>query len=118
MGHVMPQQQLLPAQQQLTQCMVALRRRNYFESTDALVYVIDSADRKRVDECGMELAQLLEVGPCASTAPSFESCGSMLESGVLRMQSAVCHNVASAAAAQFLAAECGMQSPPVASAIA
>jgi hypothetical protein len=37
-------------------------RRNYFESTDALVYVIDSADRKRVDECGMELAQLLEVG--------------------------------------------------------
>jgi hypothetical protein len=37
-------------------------RRNYFESTDALVYVIDSADRKQVDECGMELAQLLEVG--------------------------------------------------------
>lgn len=34
--------------------------RNYFESTDGLVYVIDSADRKRVDECGMELAQLLE----------------------------------------------------------
>lgn len=37
-------------------------RRNYFESTDALVYVIDSADRKRLDECGVELAQLLEVG--------------------------------------------------------
>lgn len=36
-------------------------RRNYFESTDALVYVIDSADRKRVDECGVELGQLLEV---------------------------------------------------------
>ncbi|WIA34751.1 hypothetical protein OEZ86_013058 [Tetradesmus obliquus] len=34
--------------------------RNYFDSTDALVYVIDSADRKRIDECGVELAQLLE----------------------------------------------------------
>jgi hypothetical protein len=39
----------------------AAPRRNYFESTDALIYVIDTADRKRVDECGMELAQLLEV---------------------------------------------------------
>jgi hypothetical protein len=39
----------------------ALDRRNYFDSTDALVYVIDSADRKRIDECGVELAQLLEV---------------------------------------------------------
>jgi hypothetical protein len=27
------------------------------------VYVIDSADRKRIDECGVELAQLLEVRP-------------------------------------------------------
>ncbi|KAF6256133.1 ARF-like GTPase [Scenedesmus sp. NREL 46B-D3] len=34
--------------------------RNNFDSTDALVYVIDSADRKRIDECGVELAQLLE----------------------------------------------------------
>lgn len=34
--------------------------RNYFESTDALVYVIDSADRKRIDETGVELMQLLE----------------------------------------------------------
>lgn len=43
----------------------AAPRRNYFESTDALIYVIDTADRKRVDECGMELAQLLEVrGRC------------------------------------------------------
>jgi hypothetical protein len=44
------------------------RRRNYFESTDGLVYVIDSADRKRVDECGMELAQLLEVRGCLGTS--------------------------------------------------
>lgn len=36
--------------------------RNYFDATDGLVYVIDCADRRRVDECGAELAQLLEVG--------------------------------------------------------
>jgi ADP-ribosylation factor family len=36
-------------------------RRNYFDSTDSLVYVIDSADRKRIDESGAELGMLLEV---------------------------------------------------------
>lgn len=35
--------------------------RNYFESTDGLVYVVDCADRRRILECGAELAQLLEV---------------------------------------------------------
>mmetsp|Transcript_12406 Transcript_12406/g.18796 ORF Transcript_12406/g.18796 Transcript_12406/m.18796 type:complete len:189 (+) Transcript_12406:18-584(+) len=34
--------------------------RNYFESTDALIYVIDSADRRRMEETGIELQQLLE----------------------------------------------------------
>lgn len=34
--------------------------RNYFDSTDGVVYVIDCADRRRLDECGVELAQLLE----------------------------------------------------------
>ncbi len=34
--------------------------RNYYEQTDAMVYVIDSADRKRVEETGLELANLLE----------------------------------------------------------
>ena len=34
--------------------------RNYFEQTDAVVYVIDSADRKRIEETGLELADLLE----------------------------------------------------------
>eukprot|EP00951_Prasinocladus_malaysianus_P007594 scaffold54569_cov47-Prasinocladus_malaysianus.AAC.2 len=33
--------------------------RNYFESTDALIYVVDSADRKRLEECGFELEELL-----------------------------------------------------------
>ena len=34
--------------------------RNYFDQTDALIYVIDSADRRRMEETGVELAQLLE----------------------------------------------------------
>jgi len=34
--------------------------RNYFDSTDVLVYVIDSTDRNRFDETGMELNELLE----------------------------------------------------------
>eukprot|EP00928_Gymnodinium_smaydae_P090505 TRINITY_DN742_c0_g1_i10.p2 TRINITY_DN742_c0_g1~~TRINITY_DN742_c0_g1_i10.p2 ORF type:complete len:182 (+),score=61.22 TRINITY_DN742_c0_g1_i10:98-643(+) len=32
---------------------------NYFESTDALVYVIDSSDRRRLEESGSELSELL-----------------------------------------------------------
>jgi len=34
--------------------------RNYFENTDVLIYVIDSTDRNRFDETGMELNELLE----------------------------------------------------------
>ncbi|CAL1525915.1 unnamed protein product [Lymnaea stagnalis] len=34
--------------------------RNYFENTDLLIYVIDSADRKRFEETGEELTELLE----------------------------------------------------------
>ena len=33
--------------------------RNYFDHTDALVYVIDSSDQKRMEETGVELDQLL-----------------------------------------------------------
>mmetsp|Transcript_5156 Transcript_5156/g.11946 ORF Transcript_5156/g.11946 Transcript_5156/m.11946 type:complete len:180 (-) Transcript_5156:269-808(-) len=32
---------------------------NYFESSDALVYVIDSSDRRRLEESGKELRELL-----------------------------------------------------------
>jgi len=32
---------------------------NYFESSDALVYVIDSSDRRRLEESGQELKELL-----------------------------------------------------------
>ncbi|KAI8810396.1 ADP-ribosylation factor-like 3-like protein [Cladochytrium replicatum] len=34
--------------------------RNYFESTDVLIYIIDSADRRRLEETGGELSLLLE----------------------------------------------------------
>jgi ADP-ribosylation factor-like protein 3 len=34
--------------------------RNYYDSTDVLIYVIDSADRARVEESGMELQNLLD----------------------------------------------------------
>ncbi|XP_056146637.1 ADP-ribosylation factor-like protein 3 [Lampris incognitus] len=34
--------------------------RNYFESTDVLIYVIDSSDRIRIEETSQELAELLE----------------------------------------------------------
>lgn len=34
--------------------------RNYFENTDVLIYVIDSADQKRFEETGLELSELLE----------------------------------------------------------
>merc|ERR1712038_571749 len=32
---------------------------NYFESSDALVYVIDSSDKRRLEESGQELRDLL-----------------------------------------------------------
>jgi len=34
--------------------------RNYFENTDVLIYVIDSADRPRFEESGAQLSELLE----------------------------------------------------------
>lgn len=33
--------------------------RNYFESTDGLVWVVDSADRLRLEDCRQELSTLL-----------------------------------------------------------
>ena len=33
--------------------------RNYFESTDGLVWVVDSADRRRLEDCKAELHALL-----------------------------------------------------------
>merc|ERR1711998_126081 len=41
--------------------------RNYYDATDALVYVIDSADRRRLEESGEELKSLLEEEKLAGT---------------------------------------------------
>lgn len=41
--------------------------RNYFENTDVLIYVIDSADRARFEESGIQLAELLEEEKLADT---------------------------------------------------
>lgn len=40
--------------------------RNYFEKTDALIWVVDATDRLRIDDCRVELAGLLqeEVRAC------------------------------------------------------
>ncbi|KAG8564078.1 hypothetical protein GDO81_016316 [Engystomops pustulosus] len=45
--------------------------RNYFESTDGLIWVVDSADRARLQDCAQELAGLLleEVRKCAQSCP-------------------------------------------------
>ncbi|VDD89443.1 unnamed protein product [Enterobius vermicularis] len=34
--------------------------KNYFDNTDVLIYVIDSSDRKRFEETGLELLELLD----------------------------------------------------------
>lgn len=39
---------------------IRMHWRNYFKQTDGLVFVVDSADRKRVEEAALELRQLLE----------------------------------------------------------
>ncbi|CAG9332401.1 unnamed protein product [Blepharisma stoltei] len=41
--------------------------RNYFDHTDGLVFVIDSADRNRLQEAGQELQSLLEDDKLAGT---------------------------------------------------
>jgi hypothetical protein len=54
------------------------------------VYVIDSADRKRIDECGVELAQLLEVrARHAATAELQESLLAVLQVAITYYHSTI-----------------------------
>ena len=39
--------------------------RNYFETTDGLIWVVDSADRRRLADCKAELHQLLQEEVCS-----------------------------------------------------
>ena len=41
--------------------------KNYYQNTDAIVYMVDSADRRRTDEAADELGQLLEEELLAGT---------------------------------------------------
>lgn len=41
--------------------------RNYFEKTDALIWVVDATDRLRIDDCRDELQGLLQEEVCANT---------------------------------------------------
>ena len=38
--------------------------RNYFETTDGLIWVVDSADKRRLEDCKKELHQLLQEEVC------------------------------------------------------
>ena len=40
--------------------------RNYFEQTDGLVWVVDSSDLRRLDDCKFELDNLLKEEVCFS----------------------------------------------------
>jgi ADP-ribosylation factor-like protein 2 len=45
--------------------------RNYFESTDGLVWVVDSADHRRLDDCKKELHLLLKEEASCCICKSF-----------------------------------------------
>ncbi|KAI9499897.1 ADP-ribosylation factor-like protein 2 [Coemansia spiralis] len=42
--------------------------RNYFEQTDGIIWVVDSADRERMDVCASELASLLKQDKLAGAS--------------------------------------------------
>lgn len=50
--------------------------RNYFEKTDALIWVVDATDRLRIDDCRAELHGLLqeEVRRLSTTVNKTEPC--------------------------------------------
>ena len=47
--------------------------RNYFEETDGLVWVVDSADHCRLVDCARELHLLLQVGDVGRPACNYEA---------------------------------------------
>jgi len=48
--------------------------RNYFESTDGLVWVVDSADKMRLEDCKNELHKLLQEEVCNFTIFMWPKC--------------------------------------------
>lgn len=45
--------------------------RNYFEKTDALIWVVDATDRLRIDDCKEELHGLLQEEVCDAAVQVF-----------------------------------------------
>lgn len=59
--------------------------RNYFEQTDGLVWVVDSADRLRLEDCKTELHELLqEEVKCSSDFYSRRLCVALSSPRILR----------------------------------
>lgn len=46
--------------------------RNYFEKTDALIWVVDATDRLRIQDCMEELHGLLQEEVCWMQTPSLD----------------------------------------------
>lgn len=52
--------------------------RNYFEQTDGLVWVVDSSDLRRLDDCKYELDNLLKEEVCLLLLIYCFSCDNMI----------------------------------------
>lgn len=50
--------------------------RNYFEKTDALIWVVDATDRLRIEDCREELHGLLQEEVCAHNNNDDDTCES------------------------------------------
>lgn len=65
--------------------------RNYFEQTDALIWVVDSADRLRLNDCKRELSHLLQeerlAGATLLVFANKQDIGGALTEGELRVVS-------------------------------
>ncbi|GAB5578738.1 ADP-ribosylation factor-like protein 3 isoform X1 [Prionailurus iriomotensis] len=68
--------------------------RNYFENTDILIYVIDSADRKRFEETGQEeKLKGLNLHTIRDRVWQIQSCSALTGEGVQDGMNWVCKNV-------------------------
>ncbi|KAG7507851.1 ADP-ribosylation factor 3 [Solea senegalensis] len=76
--------------------------RNYFENTDVLIYVIDSADRKRFEETGQdlltaapasEIAEGLNLHTIRDRMWQIQSCSALTGEGIQEGMNWVCKSV-------------------------
>ncbi|KAG7280673.1 hypothetical protein CRUP_023292 [Coryphaenoides rupestris] len=66
--------------------------RNYFENTDVLIYVIDSADRKRFEETG-QIAEGLNLHTIRDRVWQIQSCSALTGEGIQEGMNWVCKSV-------------------------